>query len=111
MLNVERHRQVLFNLITEIYKSPAGMYLGFKGGTMFYFFHELDRFSVDLDFNLLDSSKKDAFQVPPLPYPVENMQVAVGQQRRNHATLRRDFSNLNIGADTFGNFKNLNTTD
>jgi predicted nucleotidyltransferase component of viral defense system len=59
MLNIARHRQILFNLITEIYKSPAGMYLGFKGGTMFYFFHELDRFSVDLDFDLLDDSKKE----------------------------------------------------
>jgi len=59
MLNIERHRKILFNLITEIYKSPAGMYLGFKGGTMLYFFHELDRFSVDLDFDLLDESKKD----------------------------------------------------
>jgi len=59
MLNTERHRQILFNLITEIYKSPAGAYLGFKGGTMFYFFHQLDRLSVDLDFDLLDDSKKE----------------------------------------------------
>ncbi|MFA5993861.1 MAG: nucleotidyl transferase AbiEii/AbiGii toxin family protein [Parcubacteria group bacterium] len=59
MLHIEKHRQILFNLITEIYKSPAGIYLGFKGGTMFYFFHGLDRFSVDLDFDLLDDGKKE----------------------------------------------------
>ncbi|KKP98053.1 MAG: hypothetical protein US25_C0012G0007 [Candidatus Moranbacteria bacterium GW2011_GWE1_36_7] len=59
MLNVQRHRQILFNLLTDIYKSPAGAYLGFKGGTMFYFFHQLDRFSVDLDFDLLDESKNE----------------------------------------------------
>lgn len=33
--------------------------LGFKGGTALMFFHDLPRFSTDLDFNLLDLSKKD----------------------------------------------------
>ncbi len=59
MLNTDRHRQVLFNIIKDIYQSPIGGYIGFKGGTMLYFFYELDRFSVDLDFDLLDTSKKD----------------------------------------------------
>jgi predicted nucleotidyltransferase component of viral defense system len=59
MLHIQKHRQILFNLITDIYKSPAGTYVGFKGGTMLYFFHELDRFSVDLDFDLLDDGQKD----------------------------------------------------
>ena len=59
MLNTERHRKILYDLIRDIYKSPAGAYLGFKGGTMLYFFHQLDRFSVDLDFDLLDESRKD----------------------------------------------------
>lgn len=59
MLNTERHRQVLFNIIRDVYRSPAGGALGFKGGTMLYFFYDLDRFSVDLDFDLLDIAKKD----------------------------------------------------
>lgn len=53
MLNKNQHRIVLFNIIRDIYKSKIGMYLGFKGGTMAYFFYDLDRFSVDLDFDLL----------------------------------------------------------
>jgi predicted nucleotidyltransferase component of viral defense system len=32
--------------------------LGFKGGTALMFFYDLPRFSVDLDFNLLDPSKE-----------------------------------------------------
>jgi len=32
--------------------------LGFKGGTALMFFYDLPRFSVDLDFNLLDTSKE-----------------------------------------------------
>lgn len=34
--------------------------LGFKGGTSLYFFHNLNRFSVDLDFNLLDTGKENS---------------------------------------------------
>ncbi len=59
MLNQEKHRQILFNLLVDIYQSPAGSFLGFKGGTMFYFFFQLDRFSVDLDFDLLNKEKKE----------------------------------------------------
>lgn len=33
--------------------------LGFKGGTALMFFYDLPRFSVDLDFNLLDVSKEN----------------------------------------------------
>ena len=59
MLNTNKHRQILFNIIRDIYQSSVGSLIGFKGGTMLYFFHELDRFSVDLDFDLLDISKKN----------------------------------------------------
>ena len=33
--------------------------MGFKGGTAAYLFYDLDRFSVDLDFDLLEESKED----------------------------------------------------
>lgn len=33
--------------------------MGFKGGTAAYLFYGLDRFSVDLDFDLLDETKED----------------------------------------------------
>ncbi len=59
MLNIPKHRKIMFDIIRDIYQSPLGIYLGFKGGTMLYFFYELDRFSVDLDFDLLDESKKE----------------------------------------------------
>lgn len=57
MLSIKEHRKYLFNILTDIYSSPIGKYLGFKGGTMLYYFFKLDRFSVDLDFDLLDESK------------------------------------------------------
>lgn len=57
MFDIKKHRQILFDLITDIYRSDIGNFLGFKGGTMAYFFYKLDRFSVDLDFDLLDNKK------------------------------------------------------
>ena len=53
MINKDKHRKILFEIIREIYSSPYAYALGFKGGTMLYFFYDLDRLSVDLDFDLL----------------------------------------------------------
>ena len=59
MFDPKKHGKVMYDLIKAIYRSPVGAYLGFKGGTMAYFFYGLDRFSVDLDFDLLNEEKKD----------------------------------------------------
>lgn len=47
--------QVLKDIYTD---KELGNCLGFKGGTALMFFYQLPRFSVDLDFNLLDPSKE-----------------------------------------------------
>lgn len=57
MLNKEQHRTIMFNIIKDIFNSDIGKYLAFKWGTASYFLHKLDRFSTDLDFDLLDDSK------------------------------------------------------
>lgn len=60
MLNIERHKGILVRILKDIYTdSTLGPILGFKGGTAALLFYELSRFSVDLDFDLLDSEKED----------------------------------------------------
>jgi predicted nucleotidyltransferase component of viral defense system len=55
MLNVSEHRKILIQILKDIYTDTSiASYLGFKGGTACLLFHGLDRFSVDLDFDLLD---------------------------------------------------------
>jgi predicted nucleotidyltransferase component of viral defense system len=49
--------QVLKDIYSDV---ELANYLGFKGGTAMFLFHNLNRFSVDLDFNLLKSEKEDA---------------------------------------------------
>jgi len=60
MLDKNRHKIVLVKILKEIYSDPAlRNILGLKGGTAAFLFYSLPRFSVDLDFDLLDEKKKD----------------------------------------------------
>lgn len=60
MLNTKKHREVMLTILKKIYQKDGlrGL-LGFKGGTAAMLFYNLPRFSVDLDFDLLDESKKE----------------------------------------------------
>jgi len=60
MVDINKYKFFLFQILKEIYedKELAGI-LGFKGGTALLFFYDLPRFSVDLDFNLLNPDKED----------------------------------------------------
>jgi len=64
MLDTANHKLILIRILKDIYTDTAvGPFLGFKGGTAVYLFYGLDRFSVDLDFDLLNSSKEqDIFE-------------------------------------------------
>lgn len=54
MLNREKHQLIMGQILKDIYTDVSiGPLLGFKGGTCAYFFYDLPRFSVDLDFDLL----------------------------------------------------------
>lgn len=53
------HKNVLIHILRDIYTDfRLGSLLGFKGGTAVYLFYELSRFSVDLDFDLLDDAQR-----------------------------------------------------
>jgi predicted nucleotidyltransferase component of viral defense system len=59
-LNPAKHTNILVKILKDIYTDPSiSSLLGFKGGTAAAFFYGLDRFSVDLDFDLLDTKKED----------------------------------------------------
>lgn len=54
MLNTDKHRQIMFMIIKELFESTVWKYLAFKWWTACYFLYWLDRFSTDLDFDLLE---------------------------------------------------------
>ena len=58
-LNQATYKSILVKILKDIFSDPdIGPILGFKGGTAAYLFYNLDRFSVDLDFDLLDAAKE-----------------------------------------------------
>lgn len=59
-LNISAHKTILFQILKDIYSNTnIAPFLGFKGGTATLMFYNLDRFSVDIDLDLLDESKED----------------------------------------------------
>ncbi len=59
-LDIAIHKTILFQILKDIYSDTTiSPFLGFKGGTAALMFYGLDRFSVDLDYDLLDESKED----------------------------------------------------
>ena len=59
-LNQTTHKNILIKILKDVYTDGMlGPVLGFKGGTAAYLFHGLNRFSVDLDFDLLDAEKEN----------------------------------------------------
>jgi predicted nucleotidyltransferase component of viral defense system len=60
MLDRNIHKTILLQILKDIYTDTSlGPILGFKGGTAANLFYDLGRFSVDLDFDLLDETKVD----------------------------------------------------
>lgn len=59
-IDIATHRTILFQILKDVYTDTSiAPYIGFKGGTAAFMFYGLDRFSVDLDFDLLDESRED----------------------------------------------------
>jgi predicted nucleotidyltransferase component of viral defense system len=64
MLDLNKHRFLLVQILKDIYSDiELANSLGFKGGTALMLFYNLPRYSIDLDFNLLNSDKsKEVFE-------------------------------------------------
>lgn len=60
MLDTTIHKNLLVAILKDIFTDAhIASCLGFKGGTAAMLFYNLSRFSVDLDFDLLDEKKED----------------------------------------------------
>ena len=59
MVEINKHKFFLIQILKDIYSDiELANCLGFKGGTALMFFYDLPRFSVDLDFSLIDPAKE-----------------------------------------------------
>ena len=59
-IDIATHKTILFQILKDVFTDTSiAPYLGFKGGSAAFMFYGLDRFSVDLDFDLLDERQED----------------------------------------------------
>jgi predicted nucleotidyltransferase component of viral defense system len=98
-LDKNKHRQIMLKILDEISSNTLlANQLGFKGGTACYFLHGLDRFSVDLDFDLLDEKKEVAVKQELLTLLAEYGSVKTKTSIKlkysdQHQSLKIDLSN------------------
>jgi len=58
-MDYNKHKYIMLQILRDVYSDfELANALGFKGGTALLFFYNLPRFSVDLDFNLIQPSKE-----------------------------------------------------
>lgn len=58
-MDTNKHKYYMLQILKDIFSdAELANVLGFKGGMALMFFYALPRFSVDLDFNLLDVDKE-----------------------------------------------------
>lgn len=82
MLNRIKHEQILKSILKDIYLNPyLQANLAFKGGTCLYMFYGLERFSIDLDFNLLSNNFDSS-----LVQHIVNKYVSVEEVSNKHFT-------------------------
>lgn len=82
-MNIALHRRILLDVLQKIYTHAAlAPMLGFKGGTSLYFLHQLNRFSVDLDFNLVDGEV--SFPASDLHGVLESVLTLHDAQEKEH---------------------------
>ena len=59
-MDTNKHKFFMLQLLKDIFSDALlSSVLAFKGGTASMFFHDLPRFSTDLDFNLLEIQKEE----------------------------------------------------
>jgi len=82
MLDKTRHEQILKNILRDIYTTTdLEAKFAFKGGTCMYMFYNLDRFSVDLDFNLIAEDFNDQLIIGIL-----SKYLTISDQKNKHFT-------------------------
>ena len=58
-MDLNKHKFYMLQILKDVFSdTELAHLLGFKGGNALMFFYDLPRFSVDLDFNLLDPDKE-----------------------------------------------------
>lgn len=119
MFDINKHKFFMLQILKDIYSDiTLATALGFKGGTALMFFYNLPRFSVDLDFNLLNAEKEDIVyekvrnillkygkifdEAKKFYGPVIVLDYGVGERKLKVEISKRDFDNHYVSENLLG---------
>ncbi|MDH5386731.1 MAG: nucleotidyl transferase AbiEii/AbiGii toxin family protein [Candidatus Aminicenantes bacterium] len=87
MLDRNVQKTILLQILKDVYTDTSlGPILGFKGGTAANFFYDLGRFSVDLDFDLLNEDR-EAFVFEKIEKILREYGTIKEKYRKKHTLL------------------------
>ena len=105
------HEDYMKKLLYTIFTHEVGSFLGFKGGTLAYLCHGLDRFSTDIDIDLLDITKEQIVidtmrEILVVHGDIKNEVLGKNLHRR---VFRYDERSMNIKIELNKRFSHHNT--
>jgi len=111
MFDYATHEYYMKAILKSVFSSDVGKFLAFKGGTLAYLCFGLDRFSTDLDLDLLDHTQEQTVMetirtVLPMYGEIKNETLGSLLHRRMFRYNQRD---MNIKVEL--NKRNLNGND
>jgi len=77
MFDYTTHEKYMKTILKNIFSDEIGKFLAFKGGTLAYLNHKLDRFSTDIDLDILDLEQEEKIinnirQILPIHGEIKN---------------------------------------
>ena len=108
MLDKQKHQLVMAQLLQGISSNTAiSSSLGFKGGTCSYLFYGLPRFSVDLDFDLLNNE----IEIPNIMSEIVKIASKMGEIKESWNKRYTIFTLLSYGIMDHNIKIEINTRD
>lgn len=97
-LNHSLHREKMLEIVHAIFSSPIAKYCAFKGGTLALFIYQLDRFSTDVDIDLLVPVQEQLVieTIDRLLLPIGRIKNKVVGKNLHRRTLSYGEADMNI---------------
>lgn len=95
MLRKDIHRQHLYNLIIDLFRSSIGKHIAFKWGTACYFLYRLPRFSTDIDLDLIGDRPK-GYNIDDTIFQIVSKYGKIKQWHQTIISYGTSDTNINI---------------
>lgn len=111
MFDYATHEKYMRSILKDIFTEDISKFLAFKGGTLVYLVYDLDRFSTDIDLDILDVAQEEKIinairNILPLHWEIKNETLGKALHRW---VFRYDERNINIKIELNKRVRDNNT--